>query len=126
MLGIATVSIQPFMLCAEGSDLSPKLVTALFECLYHPKILHDEDIMMKLGRAMVHLSTTHEMDFTEHHGCCPGLYCLLTHPDVAVRSLVSLDVLHLISNPDFLLLGLLIFCLSLPLLSARLEIILEN
>ncbi|KAK9867388.1 hypothetical protein WJX84_006173 [Apatococcus fuscideae] len=73
----------------DGAKISGKVVTALYEVLYHPSLLHDEEIMLTLGRAMVHLSTHYEMDITESHERYPGLYCLLTHPEVAVRSLAS-------------------------------------
>ena len=74
---------------AEGPKMSEKLVTALYEALYHPILLRDEVIMIKLGHALVHLSIRYEMDVAAGHERCPGLYGLLTHPDVAVRSLVS-------------------------------------
>ncbi|KAK9868267.1 hypothetical protein WJX84_009538 [Apatococcus fuscideae] len=73
----------------EGANMSEKLVTALYEALYHPVLLRDEEIMIKLGQALVHLSVRYEMDIAAGHERCPGLYALLTHPDVAVRSLAS-------------------------------------
>lgn len=69
--------------------MSEKLVTALYEALYHPVLLRDEEIMLKLGQALVHLSVRYEMDIAAGHERCPGLYGLLTHPDVSVRSLVG-------------------------------------
>ena len=83
---------------ADGAKISGKVVTALYEVLYHPSLLHDEEIMLTLGRAMVHLSTHYEMDITESHERYPGLYCLLTHPEVAVRSLVRFTAS---SQPSF-------------------------
>lgn len=82
------VVTDAWMMPADGAGMSPQLVTALFEVLYHPVLLHDEEIMLNLGRAMVHLSISIDIDFTEHRHRAAGLYSLLTHPDVAVRSLV--------------------------------------
>ena len=82
---IQMISMMP----ADGPGMSSQLTTALFEALYHPALLHDEDIMLKLGHVMVHLSISYEIDFTEHRQRAAGLYSLLTHPDVAVRSLVN-------------------------------------